>query len=93
MLEHRQSGRPADQEANVTPGLAIVQPIQGVAGRNARLTARAPVEVDLEGKLLARPRWACREQSGIISALKRLDRVLVELREPLDGAQVALFSE
>ena len=53
VLEHRQRRRPADEQADVAPGLAVVQPVQRVAGRHARLAARAAVEVDLEGELLA----------------------------------------
>ena len=45
----------ADEQADVAPDLVLVQPVQRVAGRHARLAARAAVEVDLEGVLLAGP--------------------------------------
>ena len=64
-----------------------------MAGRHARLAARAAVEVHLEGELLAGAGRARRQQGRVVPALKRLVRVLVELREPLDGAQVALLGQ
>ena len=54
VLEHRQAGTPPDEQADVAPGFALVEPVERMAGRHARLAARAAVEIDLEGVLLAR---------------------------------------
>ncbi len=52
MLEDRQLRPAADNEADVAPGLALVQPVEIVAGRHAGLAAGTPVEIDLERELL-----------------------------------------
>ena len=83
---------PPITQADVAPRLAFVQPVQGVAGRHAGLAARTSVEVNLERKLLPRARRLGRHQGRVVPALERLVGVRVELREPLDGTQVALLA-
>ena len=93
MLEDGQLRHAADDQADVAPGLAFVQPVEVVAGRHAGLAARTPVEVDLERELLPGTRRLGRHQGRVVPALERLVGVLVELREPLDGTQVALLAQ
>jgi hypothetical protein len=64
-----------------------------MAGRDARLAARASIEIDLEGELLAWSRRGRRQEGGVIAFSERLSGFLMKLSEPLDGAQVALLEE
>ena len=56
VLHHRRRARAADEQAHVAPRLRFVEPVERMAGGDARLAARAAVEIDLEGVLLPRPR-------------------------------------
>src|SRR5262245_23910210 len=93
MMEHRQRRGRTDEKADVAPRFTVVEPVERVAARHARLAAGATFQIDFECKLLTGTGWARREQCRVISALKRLDLVLVKLRESLDGAQVALLGQ
>ena len=75
VLKHGQFRHAADHQADVTPRLALVQPVEVMAGRHARLAARAAVEVNLEGELLPGPqaagRASGRNSTGLEAARER----------------------
>ena len=53
-----------DEQADRPPRLGLVEPVQAVAGADARLAPRAGVEVDLEGVLLPVPGRGQRERAS-----------------------------
>ena len=59
----------------------------------SRLASRTAVEIDFECELLTGTWRCCRQESPVIPALKWLFHLLMELREPLDRGQVALFGQ
>ena len=86
-----------DQQTDISPGLLFVEAIQRVAGRDARLTARTPIKVDLKGVLLARLGWAGGHQRRVILGLKwgwvsRLPLSMID-REAFDCGELLLVSQ
>src|SRR5438874_1243258 len=80
-------------QAGVTPALVLVQPVELVTRGDARLAPRTPVEVHLEGVLLAVLRRPQRDQVAIVLRLHRLRAAGVPLGELLDGGQALLLLE
>jgi hypothetical protein len=53
VLHDGQHAGAAQEQAHVAPSLALVEPVQVVACRDARFTTRAAVEIDFKGILLS----------------------------------------
>src|SRR5262249_7093852 len=70
VLEDRQPPIAAHEQAHVAPALLVIQAVQRMTGRHARLAARTSIEVYLERELLARPRRPGRHQRAIEAALE-----------------------
>ncbi len=70
MLKHRQAGSSADQQANLAPRLAIVEPVERMAGRHTRLAARTAIQIHVEGELLSRARRARRQERSSSTGLE-----------------------
>ena len=87
-------GRAAVQQADGAPDLVVVEPVQVVAAGDARLAARAGVEVDLEGVLLARLRLRQRNRIAVaMRAVAVRQAGVVRAGESLDRGQPLLLGE
>jgi hypothetical protein len=81
------------KEADGAPRLPLVETVQAVAGRHARLAAGARVEVDLEGVLLPRA-GALEGDQLVVPAGARSDQIrLVAPGETLHGGEAALLRQ
>src|SRR4029453_6895222 len=93
VLDDRQGGGAADQQADVAPSLFLVEPVETMAGRHARLAATARIEVHLEGVLLTGAGRGARDQVAVYAGGARPRAVpprLVDAGEPLDGGGLPL---
>jgi hypothetical protein len=71
----------------------LIEPIQCVAGGNARFASRAGIEVHLKCVLLARPRALERDEIAVVLLLTGQRALVVLLGEALDRRQCALRLE
>ena len=94
VLHDRQMLAPAVQQPDVAPRLVLLQPVQRVASRDARLATGAGVEVDVERVLLAGGRRRRRHEGRVAAGKGRtgVPRRVVRLREAgRGGDQLLLF--
>ena len=83
----------AMQQADGAPRLVVVEAVEVVARGDARLAARAGVEVHLEGVLLAGTGPARREEVAVVARLSVSEIGRVAAGEALDRGQVALLTQ
>ena len=93
VLDDRKTPAPAVQQAHVAPGLLLLEAVQRVAGGDARLAARAGVEVHVEGVLLAGGRRRGRQEGRIALREGRAAGAggVVRPRETLRGGDLLLL--
>jgi hypothetical protein len=89
LLERRRRAA-AVQHADRAPGLAVVEPVEVVARRHARLAACAAIEIDLEGVLLAVAGWARGQPCAIARPGELADR---RAGEAVDRGQLVLRAQ
>ena len=90
VLDDGQTPAPAVQQADVAPRLVLLQAVQRMARRDARLAAGAGVEVDFEGVLLAGGGRRRGHEGRVAPAGGRPLRVrrVVGAREAVGGGQL-----
>ena len=93
VLDDRQAPAPAVQQPDVAPRFLLFEAVQGMAGRHARLAARAGVEIHVEGVLLAGGRRRRRHQRRVALGQGRTAGVggVVGLCEARHGGYLLLF--
>ena len=93
VLDDRETPAPAVQQPDVAPRLFLLETVQGVAGRHARLAAGTGVEIDVEGVLLAGSRRGRRHQRRIALGQRRTAGVrgIVRLCEARHGGDLLLL--
>jgi hypothetical protein len=83
----------AEENAHLAPRFVVVQPIERVAGADARLAPGATVKVDFKGVLLSRSGRGGGEKVAIIFSLKVAPGGLVFLAETFDGSEPLLIAK
>ncbi len=81
------------QEADGSPRFVVIQPVEVATCGDARLAARARVEVHLEPVLLAGGRAAEGDQVAVIAIVIAHLAGVVSLREALHRREIGLFGE
>ena len=92
-LLHRLDGRAAKNHADIAPRLAFIKAVETVTRGDARLAARAFVEVHDERILLAALRFGERDQVAVKLRLHRNRGARVLLRKSLDGGERLLLGQ
>jgi hypothetical protein len=92
-LLHGSAGGAAVQEPHRAPRLVGVETVQAVARRDARLAARAAIEIDAEGVLLPSAGLLGRQQAPVVPGLGGQLGALVQLSKSLDRRQRLLLAQ
>ena len=93
VLDDGQAPAPAVEQPDVAPRFLLLEAVQGMAGRDARLAARAGIQIHVEGVLLAGGRRRRRHQRRVAPGQGRTAcvRGVVRLREARHRRDLLLF--
>ena len=86
-------GGPAVEKPDGAPHLVVVEPVQVVAPGHAGLAAGAQIQVDVERVLLSNAGLGPRDELAVGAQPREELRVVVLLRETIDGGQDLLVVE
>jgi hypothetical protein len=82
-----------DEQADVAPGFACFESVEGMAGGDACLAAAALVKIDFEGELLAGSGRGGGQQAAVMFLQRGQLVPFVRAGETFHGAEVALLGE